>query len=66
LKEGRRIEVMGRSGRRRKQLVNDIKERENIGNLRRNTRAHCVENCCGRGERIVVRETMEWMNDTYI
>lgn len=33
---------MGRGGRRRKRLVNDIRERENIGNLRRNTRANCV------------------------
>jgi hypothetical protein len=33
---------MGRGGRRRKQLVNDVKRRENIGNLRRNTRANCV------------------------
>jgi hypothetical protein len=33
---------MGRGGRRRKQLVNDVKERENIGNLRRIARANCV------------------------
>ena len=33
---------MGRGGRMCKQLVNDVKERENIGNLRRNTRVNCV------------------------
>jgi len=32
--KSRRIEMMGRGGRRRKQFVNDIKKRENIGNLR--------------------------------
>jgi hypothetical protein len=30
--------MMRRGGRRHKQLVSDIKERENIGNSRRNTR----------------------------
>jgi hypothetical protein len=33
---------MGRGERRRKQLVNDTKERENIGNLRRNTKEYFV------------------------
>jgi hypothetical protein len=41
LKESRRIEVMERRGRRRMQIVNDIRERENAGNLRR-TLEHVV------------------------
>jgi hypothetical protein len=34
--------VNGRGGRRLKQLLNDIKERENTRNVRRNTSSHCV------------------------
>ena len=57
-----RVEVTGRRGRRRKQLLSDLKE----------TRGHCKlqeealdrtqwRTGCGRGCGPVVRQTVEWM-----
>jgi hypothetical protein len=46
------IEVMGRQGRRRKQLLVDFKERENMGSWKRK---HCITlwgTCFGRGYRM--------------
>jgi hypothetical protein len=51
--------MMGRGGRRRKQLVNDIKERENIGNLRRNTRAIFVGKLLWKRRRISRKRIFE-------
>ena len=39
-----RIEVMGRRGRRVKQLLDDLKERRATGDERRSTRSHPLEN----------------------
>ena len=38
-----RIDVTGRRGRRRKQLLDDLKERGDTGNERGSTRSHYVE-----------------------
>jgi hypothetical protein len=44
-----RIEVTGRRGKRRKLLLNDLKEKYDVGNLKRSTRSYYVENSLRKG-----------------
>jgi hypothetical protein len=55
-----RIETTGRRGRRRKQLLDDFKGKENILEIQRgSTRLHPVENWLWKRLRTVVRQTGE-------
>ena len=59
-----RIEVMGRWGRKHKQLMNDIKEDRGYWKLRGNTRLRCLENLLWK-RLWTCRKTTEWMNHTW-
>ena len=56
----RTTKVTGRQGRRREQLLDDLKEKRGYWHLkRRSTRSHFVKNCFGRSYGFVVRQTAE-------
>jgi hypothetical protein len=55
-----RIEMTGRRGRRRKQLLDDLKGKEKILEIERgSTRSHTVENSLWKRLQTVVRQTTE-------
>jgi hypothetical protein len=55
-----RIEVIGRGGRRRKQLLDNLKETEGYGRLKQKALGRTVWRILfGRGHRPVVREVIE-------
>jgi hypothetical protein len=55
-----RIEMMGRRGRRRKQLQDDIKEKRRYWKLKEEALDHTLwRTCFGRSYRPVVRQTTE-------
>jgi hypothetical protein len=54
--------VTGRQGRRREQLLDDLKEKRGYWHLKRGSiRSQSVENCFGRGYGLVLRQTAERM-----
>jgi hypothetical protein len=56
-----RIEVTGRQGRRRKQLVDDLKERRGYWELKEEALDCTVwRTRFGRGYGLVVRQTVQW------
>jgi hypothetical protein len=59
----RRIEMMGRRGRRRKQLLDDLKEKRRCCKLKEEALDRTLwRTRFGRGYGPVVRQTAEWMN----
>ena len=54
------MEVTEKGGRRRKQLLDDLKEREILEIERENTRSHSVKNSLWKSFGPVVRRTAEW------
>jgi hypothetical protein len=54
-----RIEMTGRRGRRRKQLLDDLKEKKILEIETRSTRSHPVENSLWMSYGPVVRQTTE-------
>jgi hypothetical protein len=58
-----RIEVIGRQGRRRRKLLDDLKERRGYSHLKEETLDRTMWRACfGRGFGPVVRQTTKWMN----
>jgi hypothetical protein len=58
-----RIEMTGRRGRRRKQLLDDLKEKKRYCKLKEEALDRTLwRTRCGRGYGPVVRQTAEWMN----
>jgi hypothetical protein len=57
-----RIEMTGRRGRRGKQLLDDLKERQDTEIEKGSTRSHCVENSLWKGLR-TCRKTDNGMNE---
>jgi len=55
-----RIKVMGRQGRRHKQLLDDLKEKRGYWKLKEKT-LDCTlwRSCCGKGHGPVIRQTTE-------
>jgi hypothetical protein len=62
----RRIEVKGRCGRRRKQLLDDLKKTRTLETERRTTRSHSWRTRFRRGYGPVVRLWNEWMNNVSV
>jgi hypothetical protein len=61
IKEG--IEVTGRGGRRRRKLMDDLKERRECSHLKEEALDRTVWRArCGRDFRPDVRQTAEWMD----
>jgi hypothetical protein len=59
------IEVTGRQGRRRRNLLDDLKERRRHSHLKEKALDSTVWTvCCGRGFGPVVRQATEWMTET--
>ena len=55
--------MKGRRGTRRKQLLDDLKEKRGYRKLKQEVLAHLVSRTrFGKGYGLVVRLTMEWMN----
>ena len=62
-----RIEVTGRGGRRRKQLVDDFKEKRGCCKLKEEATDRTVwRTGCARGCGPAVWRTVEWKNDCHI
>jgi len=58
------IEVTGRRGRRRRKLLDDLKERRGYSHLKEEALECTVWRACfGRGFGPVVRQNTEWMNE---
>jgi len=56
-----RIKVMGRCGRRCKQILDDLKEKTECWTLKEDALDHTLcRTCCGRGYGSVLRQTMKW------
>jgi hypothetical protein len=63
----RGIDVTGRQGRRRRKLLDDLKERRGYYHLKEVTVDRTMwRGCFGRGFGPVVRQTTKLMNDEYI
>jgi len=61
------IEVIGRRGRRRGKLLDDLKERRGDSHLKEEALDRTMWRArFGRGFGPVVRQTTKWMNDTFI
>ena len=60
------IEVTGRRGRRRRKLLDDLKERRGYSNLKEETLDRTMWTGFGKGSWPVLRQTTEWMNDEII
>jgi hypothetical protein len=61
-----RIEMTGRRGRRRKQLLNDLKEKRRYCKLKEKALDRTLwRSRFGRGYGPVVRQTTGWMNEYY-
>jgi hypothetical protein len=57
------IEVTGRRGRRRKKLLDDLKERREYSRLKEKALDRTIwRDCFGRGFGLVVRQTTKWMS----
>jgi hypothetical protein len=55
-----RLEVLGRRGRRHKQLLNDFKEKREYWKLKKEALDHCLwRTCFGRGYGSIIRQTTE-------
>jgi len=58
------IEVTGRQGRRRRKLLDDLKERKGYSHLKEEALNRTMWRArCGRGFGPVVRQTAKWMNE---
>jgi len=63
----RGIEVTGRRGRRRRKLLDDLKERRGYSHLKEEALDRTVWRACfGRGFGPVLRRTSKWMNECRI
>jgi hypothetical protein len=60
----RGIEVTGRRGRKRRKLLDDVKERRGYSQLKEDALDRTMWRACfGRGFGPVVRQTAKWMNE---
>lgn len=58
-----KIDVTGRQGKRRKELLSGLKEKRGRWELKRNTRSHCMQNALCKRQRICKADYMIMINE---